>query len=265
MGQYKKTILVYLDILGFKDLIQRSSKDEGEVVSIVNLLDLMKEEAGYTMLSTKPDGRTVNATETLNFSDLVIRATRLEVDDDLLRWANMELRLLCWIQCRLATQYGILIRGGICIGDVYMQDELIFGPALVRAYELAEKLAIFPRIAIDSQLITDMKAVGLLLNAFRTVGEDGTHFVDYLYGAYTMPDPLNMEKDRFRLLWKHKELVEGKLKELSNNKDERLKQKAKWLGLYHNRVVARLMSEPSYSDERPRFNGVLLRADQIEI
>jgi hypothetical protein len=44
---------------------------------------------------------------------------------------------------------GFLLRGGITIGDIYHDDEVVFGPALNRAYYLESKVADYPRIILD--------------------------------------------------------------------------------------------------------------------
>jgi len=58
---------------------------------------------------------------------------------------------LAYIQARLAED-GTLIRGATTIGDIYVNDRLIFGPALIRAYELERGVASYPRIILDSRV-----------------------------------------------------------------------------------------------------------------
>lgn len=70
-----------------------------------------------------------------------------------------ELRQLIWvltiIQCQFLSLYGILIRGSVVNGMVYMGEKFIYGEGLIKAYEIENSIAIFPRIVIDSQLIND--------------------------------------------------------------------------------------------------------------
>lgn len=47
---------------------------------------------------------------------------------------------------------GWLTRGGIAAGDFFMDDVMVWGPALVRAYELESRVAYFPRVVIESDL-----------------------------------------------------------------------------------------------------------------
>jgi hypothetical protein len=41
---------------------------------------------------------------------------------------------------------GYFVRGAIALGKLYHDDEMVFGDALVRAYELETSVARFPRI-----------------------------------------------------------------------------------------------------------------------
>lgn len=49
---------------------------------------------------------------------------------------------------------GFLVRGGLSVGELYHKDQIVFGSALVKAYEIENKEAIFPRVLIDSSLIS---------------------------------------------------------------------------------------------------------------
>lgn len=50
---------------------------------------------------------------------------------------------------------GILFRGAVVIGDLYNDKIIIFGPAMLEAYELESKKAIYPRIIIEEDTILE--------------------------------------------------------------------------------------------------------------
>ena len=52
---------------------------------------------------------------------------------------------------------GIAVRGGISFGSDYSDETIIFSYALVKAYLLESKKAIYPRIVIDNDLIDIVK------------------------------------------------------------------------------------------------------------
>jgi hypothetical protein len=61
---------------------------------------------------------------------------------------NFECMVLANAQCQEIFSSGILLRGAICVGDLFIGDHATFGPALIDAYDLESNVAVFPRIAI---------------------------------------------------------------------------------------------------------------------
>jgi hypothetical protein len=53
---------------------------------------------------------------------------------------------------------GYFVRGAIVRGCLYHDDEMIFGEALVRAYDLETAVVKYPRIMIHSQVISKLPA-----------------------------------------------------------------------------------------------------------
>ena len=49
-------------------------------------------------------------------------------------------------------------RGGVAIGDIYHDDEAVFGPGLVRAYDIESNVAKFPRICCRSRGVRYVRA-----------------------------------------------------------------------------------------------------------
>jgi len=56
----------------------------------------------------------------------------------------------------LALHRKLLLRGGLTIGDLYVDDVLVWGNGLLRAYELESNVAIYPRIIVDSCVIEEI-------------------------------------------------------------------------------------------------------------
>jgi hypothetical protein len=46
-----------------------------------------------------------------------------------------------------------LLRGGVAEGDIIHDEEGVFGPALIRAYELESRIAMFPRVVVDEPVM----------------------------------------------------------------------------------------------------------------
>ena len=168
--------------------------------------------------------------------------------------------ILAGIQCKLFLENAVLIRGGVCLDKFYMEQGFAFGPALVKCHHLAEEVAIYPRIVIDSKIV----AIDDPQNIMRTFierGDDGACFLDYLsIGFFYQINLFTKYGNPESVIKKHKERVEEKLSELKG--DGRARQKAIWLALYHNNTIQRLMGAGNY--QRRDALQLLLITEPIE-
>jgi hypothetical protein len=241
MATYRKVLLTYLDILGFRELIRQSASNPSKVYEILNILKIAKRKGTTGMAAADYDGETKTITRAVNFSDLILRITYIDQVSELIVRLNMELMKLAGVQCQLIAQHGILLRGAISLGELYDNDDLIFGPALVNSYELEERTAVFPRIVIASDLVeTAAEETAQVWPSVIRRGEDAAYFVDYLYaGAQSKPGGFmstgfNLASS---LVKGHQLMIEDKLVHTTG---ERARQKVLWTALYHNSVVDRL-------------------------
>jgi hypothetical protein len=243
---YDKTLVSYVDVLGFADLLkERTSTD------IARLLRTMKQNfaAGGRVHRTRND-EIVKIFKSFNFSDLIIRTTRIEPDAEIRDIIESELFYLSENQLSLAIE-GILIRGGICTDDLCAvpQDSIVFGPALVKSYKLESEYAVYPRIVIDRDMIWEAQDKGYVafFQDYCLRGEDGAYFVDYLFGASLNGLVAGLpgdQPDAEQRIEAHRDMivkfVDERIKGQSNPIPERVKQKWIWLSLYHNSVIQRL-------------------------
>lgn len=49
-----------------------------------------------------------------------------------------------------------LLRGGISIGQLFIDDVMVWGEALLNAYYLEDKVANYPRIIIDKNIVSEI-------------------------------------------------------------------------------------------------------------
>jgi hypothetical protein len=77
-----------------------------------------------------------------------------------------------------ATAKGFLMRGGIAVGGLIHDDEVVFGPALNRAYDLESRIAVYPRIVVDED-VANIGDASELLSV-----EDDVKFLDPFTTAY---------------------------------------------------------------------------------
>jgi len=222
MAVYQKALLTYLDVLGFSDLIQTGHPDE-----ILRVLSATKRK-GKAVKS----GSTTHNSSVQNFSDLIVRINCVSDEAVLPTLLKSELETLATIQCELTAFNRILLRGGVSLGDLYFDGEFMFGPALVKSHQLGEQVAVFPRIVVDSTLVTQTLHCGFdkEWQWHLQRGEDGAYFIDYLQPLLT--STREFHEKLIETLIAHKTTVEEKLIALSS-RNERTKQKALWMAMYH--------------------------------
>jgi hypothetical protein len=159
-NSYQKAVVSFIDVLGFKGIVEDKKPEE-----ILTLLKLFRDSLNTQGL---PPHQTGNESPKANksdlraiyFSDSIVRLKYLkdyEYDDVLLGGyvVAREILELARIQRQLLS-CGILIRGGVSLGDVFfdVNSGVIFGPALVEAYEIESSFAIDPRIAVSEDIYT---------------------------------------------------------------------------------------------------------------
>ncbi|MDN0075626.1 hypothetical protein QU481_12055 [Crenobacter sp. SG2303] len=81
--------------------------------------------------------------EVTAFSDNIAVSVRLEQGNDLLELLHFS----CYLTWKLLAK-GVLSRGGIALGELYHKGSIIYGPALLEAYQLESQVAIYPRIVV---------------------------------------------------------------------------------------------------------------------
>jgi hypothetical protein len=245
---YREALLVYIDILGFRSIIQKSATESHLIGSMLSVLQDLKRQTSVGGRVIHEEGKPVSIFRGFNFSDLTVRATYIDTSTKYVGILNWEFLYLSGIQAHLLCYGNFLLRGAISNGLISMEpdknipDDVVFGPALVRSYELETYKAVYPRIIIDSEVIgkANQNDDSLWTNYIHR-DDDGEYFLDYLFGAAT--DDLLGEPGKpfgiIKTMQLHRENTEGKIYSLVE-RDERIIAKLRWLVLYHNSVVQRL-------------------------
>lgn len=135
--EYTEKIILFIDILGFKNLINQKKPEE--IREILNLI--------YKFL--KRENKSLPNYQISHFSDSVILSFELPKDGNIV----FILSILQTLIISLLQQYSVLLRGGMCKGNIYHTNELVFGPGVNHAYEIESKTAIYPRIVVDQCIV----------------------------------------------------------------------------------------------------------------
>lgn len=134
---YTKRVAVFLDILGFKELINANRETD-----IARTLALTK-HAESGPFHNAPKFRLTAFSDSIVLSD--------EIGDGfgyvrVLHYASY----FAWQLLAM----GILTRGGVGHGNLHHESGIVFGHALIQAYELESKQAIYPRVLVPSEIAT---------------------------------------------------------------------------------------------------------------
>jgi hypothetical protein len=261
---FQRAIVTYLDVLGFRSILSNvtnlSNEEDKEnaIGALLLLLQSLKQLTTEGGRVSEDRARTIFRSK--SFSDLCIRATTVQPNTDLADYLNWELMYLSGVQMAIMRS-GFFVRGAVTLGDIYIDDDYVLGPALVRAYDLESRRAIYPRIVIDSSLLADARSGAYASSLWEQNigrGEDGIHYINYLQQAfldsYSFPQP--GFSDPWAELSIHRDVVSGKLELREPN--EGVKQKYLWLGLYHNSTVLSLRKLLDKKEFDTKFNSLLI-------
>jgi hypothetical protein len=155
---YERRVVVFYDVLGWRSKIE-AARAEPEAIGELRRLVLL-----HSRLLRQPVEVPVSVT---TFSDNVV----ISVAPDRAVVPYL-LRALAIIQLSTVSR-GFLLRGGVAIGDMCHDDQAVFGPGLIRAYDLERNVAKFPRIVVDQEVLDTCGPI----SGFN-VFEDGLHFLD---------------------------------------------------------------------------------------
>lgn len=188
---YKKRIVAFVDVMGMRNRIAQSSQpqDFKMYATILSMFENQPFAEGKIYVSA--------------FSDcMYIIADKEYVDSVICLLANFSHRFLFNNTPTITvTENGIesennydcfKLRGGITYGDVYVVDELpekngislktniVLGKAVMDAYSLESKTAVFPRIIVDKAFLALLDDLKKSKEQFFLVEENGMVYLDFL-------------------------------------------------------------------------------------
>lgn len=263
---YERGIVTFIDILGFKSLLATRSPEQIKEI-LGKLRHFTKGFANEEAPPTRSDEmRLYSQAFSESVSDAVVRVRTVDTQIQDGGFGHELIDLMhAQVEC---VNAGILIRGGMTIGPVHVAmggQEPIFGSAMVRAYEIEENEAVYPRIMIDEKLINAYQMdislwidggfdpdYAQMVENFIGVGDDGSFYLDYLKGA----GPGEFDDGvlgQFSFLGRHKEIIEEKLDGSTGS----IRRKLVWLANYHNRSVASIRDEYDMDDPDSAFAAAI--------
>ena len=144
LGQIKRgefpdeRFVAFIDLLGFRDVLNRMFTNEPQLFKTV--LQVLKLAKSFADVPDPENMRAITA-----FSDSVVVTSGGP-------FGTAGLFATVGVLAGELLKRGILCRGGIARGRMYHADGILFGEALVRAYDLERHVAKMPRIVIDDDV-----------------------------------------------------------------------------------------------------------------
>lgn len=234
--EYEDRIIAFVDIMGFKNMVDESVNDPYQYAKIKDALNTFR-----NLKKEKEDPLYDKDIKVTTFSDSLIISYPADYKGGLF-YIILD---LIYLQFNF-SQLGVIIRGGIAMGKLRHIREEIFGPAMNEAYLLESKRAIYPRIVIEQETINTAldrtydkdfpKEYSLKCEKDDVISllkqdDDGLYYLDFLrqYDEFEYPE------DYFQMLSTIGNVIQHG-KALAKDVPE-LSAKYNWLENYYDSVV----------------------------
>ena len=163
----KQCAVAFIDVLGIKNKIESDSKWALDWMWIF-YKNIMSEIEKYSQINVRI------------FSDNILICE--EIDEKKPEIAIYEVLSIIekieFEQFKIGT---LFLRGSFVIDNLYFDENFVYGQALLKAYELESKTAIYPRVIVDESVLKNIK----IENTFISLDDDNVYFYDYLQAYIT--------------------------------------------------------------------------------
>ena len=143
MNKYENRVVLFLDILGFKSIVDKTVDKEMDVSEkiqeLYNIMNVMTDDFTALDKSTKV---------ITQFSDSIVISFKEDEEEAIVQLFEEIQHLLVKLILK-----NIVCRGAISYGKLIHNDKIVFGPALNDAYETESKAAMYPRVVLDRTII----------------------------------------------------------------------------------------------------------------
>lgn len=235
MGNYyEEHVIAFIDILGFKEHIEKITSNVQHAQVIHDCLTYLSDVKKDIYESEYP------------LTDLIGKEVSVFLDSIVLSYPLNETSAVFYllldvihIQLELMAK-GILLRGGITVGQLYHKNGVVYGPAMNEAYRIESKNAIYPRVVVDKNVLIEGVKNGYhsseeefkYISSLLMTDEDKQLAIDFMYQYQEVND----EGTYKELLEKIREVI---IKEIDLQVNPSVLQKYIWLKQYFNKTISK--------------------------
>ena len=238
--KYEEQFTAYVDFLGFGEVSLRTDDTtRREILDLLLALSALRGEFDVRSAANETGKTTTIKPAISTFSDHIVISFPLE---PIYREAGLDEHIGGFIifnqfnslLSRLAAaalRIGFLIRGGATIGNLYHTRGVVFGEALVEAYQIESRTSVYPRVVLSSRITSRSKWIENQPYAIKD--SDGLYHFDYfktLLFSASLPGE-NFAKNTKEWLDHIGPLIVRNLAELE--KAGRLNELSKWAWFAH--------------------------------
>ncbi len=255
MTDSENSIICYLDILGYGELVKKSPPDK--TIIYKNLQKII--EGKYAVSGKSGVKPIADAVEIQIISDSILLTLDLNNPPVGIKYpkenekqqfcAHVFLTIVGWVCFNGLYALGHLLRGAITKGQHYQQslynerNQFIFSKALVEATEL-EKVADVPRILLSA----DLQSLILTDTSFDyrrrvSTDSDGLSYLD-IYACSLGPPPVPED------ILQGIRAIAKTMRPPKNISDLKVLRKYYWFQNYHNVKIQKCISEKQLPDSR---------------
>lgn len=148
--EYTEHYVAFIDILGFKDLLDNKESCD----AIFSVFQCLMDNSQTKMFYNGEDISAFDHVKHYIMSDSIVLYIRADIEEAFFALVGTCLYLQ---KSLLYRQKPVLVRGGIAKGPLFVEEQIIFGKGLSDAYIIESTSAIYPRIVFNKRLYEDAK------------------------------------------------------------------------------------------------------------
>lgn len=238
-------IVSYIDILGFKSLVNEMEKHLEKYMLIKDALEDSQKMLGEMYERLAP----LQPIQKAQFSDSIVITT--PINNNEIGMAEISIILLSYSILLTFMTKGIFIRGGIAKGRCYHDGNIIFGKGMLDAYDLESNVASYPRIIVADEVVNSIpEHYQYIKKDFLKRDSDGFWYINAFNYSPIVRQIRIINKDVLvtnNKLVKIKQNIINKLEE-SKDLEPSIKAKYRWLAIQFNASLDEYKRDKDVSD-----------------